>query len=80
VIILAAAVALVLLHRADGGAVQVAAEQITSMHAAARGGNKVVNPGARCVIWLTDGRVLSVIEPCDVVRRLLDEAARNAKP
>jgi hypothetical protein len=71
---LALALVLVLLHRADGGSVQVAAGQITSMHAAARVGNKVVNSGARCVIWLTDGRVLSVLEPCDVVRRLLDEA------
>jgi hypothetical protein len=54
----------------------VAAGQITSMHAAARVGPKIVNSGARCVIWLADGRVLSVLEPCDVVRRLLDEAAR----
>jgi hypothetical protein len=29
---------------------------------------------AHCVVWLTDGRVLSVIETCDVVRKLLDEA------
>jgi len=78
VIILVAAVALVLLHRADGGAVQVAVGQITSLHAAARAGPKVANSAARCVIWLADGRVLSVIEPCDVVRNLLDDAARSA--
>jgi hypothetical protein len=69
-----AAALLVLLHRADGGVVQVAAGQITSLHAAVRSGIKVVNPGARCVIWLADGRVLSVVEPCEEVRRLLDEA------
>jgi hypothetical protein len=64
---------MVLLHRADGGEVLVAGPQITSMHAAAPGGgNKVVNSAARCVVWLTDGRVLSVIETCEVVRRLLD--------
>jgi hypothetical protein len=74
---LAAALVLVLLTRADGGAVQVAAGQITSLHAAARVGPKVVNAGARCVIWLSDGRVLSVLEPCDVVRRLMDEADRK---
>jgi hypothetical protein len=69
----AAVLALVLLHRADGGVVHVAPGQITSMHAAASGGNKVVNQMAHCVVWLADGRVLSVIETCDVVRKLLDE-------
>jgi len=76
---LAAVLVLVLLHRADGGAVQVAVEHITSLHAAARVGPKVVNPGARCVVWLADGRVLSVIEPCDVVRRLLDDAVAASR-
>jgi hypothetical protein len=73
-ILAAAAAALVVLHRVDGGSVQVAAGQITSLHTAARSGNKVIAPGARCVIWLADGRVLSVREPCDVVRGLLDDA------
>jgi hypothetical protein len=67
---------MVLLHRADGGEVLVAGPQITSMHAAAPGGNKVVNSAARCVVWLTDGRVLSVIETCEVVRGLLEGAPR----
>jgi hypothetical protein len=67
---------MVLLHRADGGEVLVAGPQITSMHAAAPGGgNKVAHPAARCVVWLTDGRVLSVIETCEIVRRLLEEAS-----
>lgn len=70
---LAAALVLVLLHRADGGVVHVAAAQVTSLLAPV-GRNIVVHPAARCVLWLTDGRVLSVTEPCDVVRRLLDEA------
>jgi len=73
-ILAAGAVALVLLHRADGGAVQVAVGQVTSLHTAARSGPKVIASGARCVIWLADGRVLSVREPCDVVRGLLDDA------
>jgi len=75
----AVALVLVLLHRADGGAVQVAVEHITALHAAARVGPKVITSGARCVIWLTDGRVLSVVEPCDVVRSLLDEASRRVE-
>ena len=73
-ILAAGAVALVLLHRADGGAVQVAVGQVTSLHTAARSGPKVIASGARCVIWLTDGKLLSVIESCEQVRRLLEEA------
>ncbi len=73
--LLIAALSWVLLHRADGGVVAVMPSHITSMHAAATsGGNKVVNTAARCVLWLVDGKVLSVIEPCDTVRRLLEEA------
>jgi hypothetical protein len=34
----------------------------------------VVNRAAKCVIWLADGKVLAVLEPCDVVRKLLAEA------
>jgi hypothetical protein len=75
----AALVVLVLLHRADGGLVQVAVGQVTSLHAAAGPQNKLVNPKAGCAIWLADGRMLSVIEPCDVVRRLLDEAVAAAR-
>jgi hypothetical protein len=70
----AAVLALVLLHRADGGVVHVAPGQITSMHAAAASGRNIVaHPAAHCVVWLTDGRVLSVLETCDAVRKLLDE-------
>jgi hypothetical protein len=67
---------MVLLHRADGGEVLVAGPQITSMHAAVTPGrNKLVSPAAGCALWLTDGRMLSVIETCEVVRRLLEEAS-----
>jgi len=70
---------MVLLHRADGGEVAVAPDQVTALHGKAptSGGNKVVNPTARCGVWLADGRMLSVIEPCDVVRRLLEEAGQK---
>jgi hypothetical protein len=69
---------MVLLHRADGGEVIVAPSQITSLHAKAptSATNKAVAPEARCVVWLADGKLLSVIETCDVVRKLLDEAQR----
>jgi len=74
----AAAVSMVLLHRPDGGEVVVTPAHVTALHAKppTSAANKVVTPEARCVIWLSDGKVLSVIEPCAVVRKLLDEAAR----
>lgn len=71
---LAAALVMVLLTRADGGPVAIIPAQVTALHGALPTGLKVANPTARCVIWLTDGRVLSVRESCGVVRRLLEEA------
>jgi len=74
--LLAAALSWVLLHRADGGVVAVMPQHITSMHAKAPppNTNKVTTAEARCVLWLADGRMLAVIEPCEVVRQLLEEA------
>ena len=68
---------MVLLHRADGGEVAVASSQVTALHARAPAdaSNRAVTAGARCVIWLADGKLLSVIESCEQVRRLLTEAA-----
>lgn len=73
-----AAATLVLLHRADGGEVLVAPEHIASLHAKApsSAANKVVTQEARCVVWMVDGKTLAVLEPCDVVRKLLEGAAR----
>jgi hypothetical protein len=73
-ILLTAALVLVLLHRADGGPVHVAPSQITSLHDRPEIGVRVVNRAAKCVIWLADGKVLAVLEPCDVVRKLFVEA------
>ena len=68
---------MVLLHRADGGVVEVAPSHVTSLHrkAPTSGGNKAVTGEARCVLWLADGKLLAVLEPCEEVRRLLEEAA-----
>ena len=75
--VLVAAVSLVILHRADGGEVLVAPEHITSMHSKApiSGHNKSVTHEARCVLWLSDGKLLSVLEPCETVKRMMEQAA-----
>ena len=69
---------MVLLHRADGGVVEVAPAHITSLHrkAPANPSNKAVTGEAKCVLWLADGKLLSVLEPCEEVRRLLEAAAK----
>jgi len=77
-VVLVAGLSLVVLHRVDGGAVVVAPEHITSMHSKAptAGHNKSVSHEARCVLWLSDGKLLSVLEPCETVKQMLDEAAK----
>ena len=71
-----ATLAMVLLHRADGGEVRVFPSHVTSLHAKAPSSpaNKVVVGEARCVLWLADGKVLAVLETCEVVRNLLEQA------
>lgn len=71
---LAASLALVLLHRGDGGEVFINPSQVTSLHAAAGPANKAVTGQVRCLLWLADGKMLSVLERCEVVRELLGEA------
>jgi uncharacterized protein YlzI (FlbEa/FlbD family) len=73
--VLAAALQLIVLHRVDGGEVEVNPAHVTSLHAtseAAGKQNKLFVGHVHCVIWLTDGRQLSVLESCAEVRRKLE--------
>jgi hypothetical protein len=76
--LLAAGLALVLLHRVDGGEVLVHAPHITSLHATAAAAagqkNKLYTGEVRCVLGLLDGKLLSVLEPCAEVRRRMEGA------
>ena len=76
--IAAALMAMIILHRVDGGEVAVSPSHITSMHSKALGSarDKLITGEVRCIIWLTDGKLLSVLEPCATVKQLMDEAAR----
>jgi len=77
--VLVAGLYMIILHRIDGGEVTVAPSHITSMHSKALGSarDKLVIPDARCIVWLSDGKLLSVLEPCETVKQLMDEAARK---
>ena len=73
-----AGMSLVLLHRVDGGEVVVAPSHVTSMHSKAPSipQNKLVTGEVRCIIWLDDGKLLSVLESCETVKQLMDKAER----
>ena len=72
------AAALVLLHRVDGGEVLINPDQITSVHARPGGAssNKHLAEQAHCALWLTDGKMVAVLEACPRVRQLLEGARR----
>ena len=71
----AAALALVLLHRADGGTVTVAAAHVTSLRETPGSLGKQVPDATRCLVGLTDGKFVAVLETCTRVRELLEAAS-----
>ena len=64
---------LLVLHRADGGEVIVAAGQITSLRSPAGPLSKLAPTGG-CVVWMTDSRFVAVLESCREVQRQLEVA------
>jgi uncharacterized protein YlzI (FlbEa/FlbD family) len=64
---------LVLLHTVDGRETLVNPEQVASMSSAVEGEkNKLLVETVQCVIGLTNGKIVSVVEPCDEVKQLLE--------
>lgn len=71
---IAAALQLIVLHQVDGREVIINPAQITSLHAALPGKpNRVVVPGARCLVGLVDGKFAAVLETCAAVRALIED-------
>lgn len=66
-----ALVALILLHNPNGTSVEINVEQITSMRGRHEVGEVHFTEKAKCLINLTDGKYITVIETCDEVRRKL---------
>jgi len=68
---------LVLLHTVDGRETLVNPEQVASISSRVAGEpNKLLVEGVECVIGLTNGKIVSVIEHCDVVQQRLEEAGK----
>ena len=67
-----AAISLVVLHRADGYEVSINPHQVTSLRAPIGVTSKLVSGQTQCIVGLTDGKFVSVVEPCDLVKQLLE--------
>ena len=65
--------AFVMLHTVDGRDVAVNHDQIASVtHAKDGESNKLLTAGVQCVLNMTNGKFISVIERCDDVLRKLE--------
>jgi hypothetical protein len=69
------ALALTVLHRADGQEVAINPAQVTSLRAPAGPLNNLI-PRGGCIVGLTDGKFIAVIETCRNVQQMLEGAAR----
>lgn len=66
---------LLVLHRSDGGEVIINADQVTSLRTTA-GPLRNLAPGAHCLVGLTDGKHVGVLESCTEVKRQLESFGR----
>ena len=66
---------LVVLHRSDGGEVTVNAAQVTSLRTPG-GALGTLAPTGGCLVGMTDGKFVAVLEGCGEVRRLIGEVLR----
>ena len=68
---------LILLHTVDGRETLVNPEQVTSItHRAEDAQNKLLTDTVQCVVGFSNGKFVSVLEHCDVVRQKLEEAGK----
>jgi hypothetical protein len=65
-------VQLLVLHRVDGQEVTISPNHVTSLRAPAGPLDRLAPSGSHCLVGLTDGKFVSVIETCLTVRRLLE--------
>jgi hypothetical protein len=75
--VILAATLLVSVTAPDGAKVHINPAFITKLYPTkeavdGKGGNTLVVKGARCVITMSDGKFLSVLEPCDYVLNLVE--------
>ena len=70
---LSATVFLLLLHAPDGQEIRIAPDQVTSLHAPRPSGDHHFTSAVRCLVNLTDGKFVSVVENCTDIQKMLEE-------
>ena len=72
-----ARVVLIVLHNVDGGEVSINPEHVVALnHTSEASGrsNQIIAGGHKCVISLSNGKFVSVVEDCGMVRQAINEA------
>jgi len=81
--VILAATLLVSVTAPDGAKVHINPAFITKLYptseAAKGSANQLIVKGAKCVITMSDGKFLSVIEPCDWVLNIIEGKPTNLK-
>jgi hypothetical protein len=72
------ATAFIILHEGGGAEIDLNPAHIVALHTTREGAgqskNKLVTSGVNCVLALSNGKIISVIETCDKVRELMEGA------
>lgn len=70
---------LIVLHRVDGGEVIVAPTQVTSLRSPGGPLDHLPTPGGRCLVGMTDGKFVSVLESCRRVKDLIERQLKASE-
>lgn len=71
------ALRLIVLHAVDGHEVSILPSQVTHLVAAKdKTPNKLFVEDVRCIVYMVDGKFVTVTEACSVVRQLIEENSR----
>ena len=68
------AVLLIILHTVDGRPIAINPQQITHLGGPKASAGQHFVKGVNCQVNFTDGKFVTVIETCDEIRRLLEQA------
>lgn len=81
--IVLAAVVLIVLHNVDGDEISINAEHVVTLNYTSEAvgshstkPNSLIAKGHKCVIGLSNGKMISVVEECGMVRQAIREAQK----
>lgn len=70
------AVTFIFLHAPGGAGIIINPHEITSMRQRPSAGDQFFVGNAECMINLTDGKFVAVIEACETVHQMIEEATK----